>query len=106
MYFECNRFRPQLLSVSARALKSCMKHNSDHLSFERIHAMNNRATPHNYMLYKHSLLLFKIYNTRLNETEWLALNDFQILTSRQLTFKILQNHSFRVEFPLKQAPCH
>ena len=60
--------------------------------------MYNRATPENYLLYKHALCLFKLINCEPPHTyEWVALNFNQILTSRQTTFKIMRNNKKKLD---------
>ena len=89
--------KQKILSSSANVLKACMKFNSRMISFERIHEMNNRATPATFMLYKHSLTLYRLYNSTQKPTlEWCALNSEQILTSRQLNFKIRRSNNLKV----------
>ena len=89
--------KQKLLSSSARAIKMCIKYCTNDTSFIRIHEMYNRATPENYLLYKHALCLFKMINiTPPYSLEWAALNFNQILTSRQVTFRSLQQHKHRV----------
>ena len=59
--------------------------------------MNARATPENYMIYKHALQLHKLYNANEgNDIEWQSLNHFQVLTSRQTKFKIQKGNKSRV----------
>ena len=65
-----------------------MKYCNQFMSFEAIHKLNNRATPEKIMIYKHALMLFKIYNSNDQTTEWVNLNINQVLTSRQTKFKI------------------
>ena len=61
--------------------------------FERIHSLNNRATPEQILSYKHSLALYRLYNCNKPTFEWCALHFNQILTSRQTKFKIqISNH--------------
>ena len=52
------------------------------MSYEQIHAMNDRASPKQMMVYKHSLLLFKIWNERIYSRDWLALNFQQNFNER------------------------
>ena len=59
--------------------------------------MCNRATPDNYLLYKHALCLFKLLTEQNTHTyEWIALNFNQILTSRQVKFKAVKANRKRV----------
>ena len=56
------RCKQLLLSASAKALKCCMYYPDPTLSYEKIHEMNNRATPEMFTHYKQALVLFKLYN--------------------------------------------
>ena len=79
--------KQKLLSSSAKAIKTCVKFNTNEYSFVRLHDVYNRATPDKYLIYKHALCLFKLSNDTLPfSREWVALNFNQILTSRQNTF--------------------
>ena len=60
--------------------------NTSDVSFIRLHEMYNRATPEKFVLYKHALQLFKLFNTNDHTTEWVELNFNQINTSRHLNF--------------------
>ena len=88
--------KKKLLSSSALALKACTKVNCDFVSFENIHKLNMRGTPDQMLLYKHSLLLFKLYNGGDTGFEWQKLNQLQILTSRQTRFSISRGDRLRV----------
>ena len=48
------------------------------------------------MAYKHALLLFKLYNSKIPSLEWMYLNFQQTLTSRQSLFKTMKNNKLRV----------
>ena len=54
--------KQKLISISARAIRTCMYYPDNMISFENIHKMNNRAMPNAIMLYKHAIQLYKIYN--------------------------------------------
>ena len=56
------------------------------MSFNNLHFIYKRATPESFLLYKHALSLFKLINCPIFQTEWVALNFNQILTSRQTKF--------------------
>ena len=47
-------------------------------------------------MYKHAILLHKLYNGNLQKADWLDLNFNQILTSRQTTFKIIKSNNYLV----------
>ena len=44
------------------------------ISYEKLHKINGRATPNQMMQYKHSLLLFKLYNNTNQTENWMDLN--------------------------------
>ena len=88
--------KQKLLSASSLALKTCSKQNCDQISFINLHRLNMRATPENLMLYKHAILLYKLYNCEDFNFEWQHLNNMQILTSRQTNFLILRGQLKRV----------
>ena len=48
------------------------------------------------MLYKHAIMLHKLYNENYPEMNWLALNFQQTTTQRQTNFKILRNNSYKI----------
>ena len=66
------------------------------MSYDTLHSINNRALPNQMLLYKLALTLFKLYNFRLPQFEWLNLNFDQILTSRQVFFEVINAPHFRV----------
>ena len=89
--------KQKILSSSAKAIKVCIKQCTNEISFLRLHEMCNRATPDNYLLYKHALCLFKLLTEQNTHTyEWIALNFNQILTSRQVKFKAVKANRKRV----------
>ena len=54
--------KQKLLSSSARAIKTCVKHCTRDVSFVNLHRTYNRATPDQFLLYKHALSLYKLIN--------------------------------------------
>ncbi len=86
----------KLLSLSANALKVCMKYDTSMISFETIHELNNRAVPKKYMLYRHALTLYKILNSHDYSLEWCSINFNQIFTSRQTNFMAVNNSVLKV----------
>ena len=48
--------------------------------------MYNRATLEIFLLNKHALALFKLFNTTEHTAEWVSLNLNQVNTTRQLNF--------------------
>ena len=90
------RLKQLLLSASATALKITQKSQNRMQSFVSIHLECNRALPEQMIVYKHALLLHKLYNKNSPETEWIALNFQQLLTSRQLNFSITKTNRTKV----------
>ena len=66
------------------------------LSYEKIHEMNNRATPEMFTCYKHALVLFKLYNNNTVEEEWISLNWQHQFSIRGNVFKVTRNNKLRV----------
>jgi hypothetical protein len=58
------------------------------MSYETLHKINNRALPDQMMLYKHALMLFKLYQFRTPTIEWIELQHSQMLTTRQTQFEV------------------
>ena len=50
---------------------------------------SDRATPQKLIVFKHVILLYKVYNRGERNTKWLALIENQIITSYQGNFKFL-----------------
>ena len=89
-----------LLSASAKALKLSQRTPDPFESFINIHKSCNRASPEQMIVYKHAILLHKLYNTHQPQTDWIELNFNQILTSRQKHFQAIKNNNFNVGFNL------
>ena len=81
-----SNLKQKLLSASAKAIKVCVKYCTRDVSFNNLHVIYKRATPEKFLLYRHALCLFKLINYPIFQTEWVALNFNQILTSRQTKF--------------------
>ena len=47
-------------------------------------------------MYKHAILLHKLYNNELPEAEWISLNFQQILTTRQTKFTVVKTNLRKV----------
>ena len=56
--------KQHLLSSSANALKIAQRHPDRMESFINIHNTLKRATPHNLMVFKHAVLLHKLFNNQ------------------------------------------
>ena len=56
-----SHMKQQLLSISANALRSCLKGNLSDISFENLHKNNMKCTPKQIMLYQIALRLYKFF---------------------------------------------
>lgn len=88
--------KQHLLAASAKALQLCNRDNTTFHSYIELHKISNRATPNQMSTYKHAILLHKLYNSTDSTNEWLTLNFNQILTGRQLNFKIIADNNFKI----------
>ena len=60
-----------------------MNNKSDlRISYEQMHKIHKRATPINVMKYRHSIQLFKIYNSDNQSDDWMDLNFQQNFNAR------------------------
>ena len=67
------------------------------ISFERIHQINNGATPEKIMMFRHSLAFYRLYNHSKKLTlKWCALHFNQILTLIQTKFKTRKSNKLKV----------
>ena len=66
------------------------------MSFVRLHKMFDRATPENYLNYRHALTLHRTFWGNINSLEFAALNFNIILTSRQTNFASIKRNRLKV----------
>ena len=85
-----------LLSTSARALKLCTPSYTQEMSFVKLHEINDRATPEQFCMYKHSLVLHSIYNLKTPPQEWINLNFNQTFNRRENNFKVYDNSNYKI----------
>ena len=85
-----------LLSKSANALKLCTPSYCQSMSFVELHVINQRATPQQFCIYKHSLLLYSVYNDERPTLDWSALNFNQNFNSRHTLFTAFDTSNYRV----------
>lgn len=85
-----------LLAASATALKICTPSFNRSMSYITLHSINQRATPSQMMLYKHAILLFKIFNNQQPPQDWMDLNFTQLISRRQVNFECHNNANFKV----------
>ena len=85
-----------LLSASATALKLSQRKPDPMESFINIHLRSNRATPEKFLVYKHAILLHKLYNNHSPNLEWVDLHYKQTLNPRHSYFNILKNINYKI----------
>ena len=88
--------KKQLLSASAKALYVCTRNIDRSISFKNLHKNNLRATPQQFSKYKHSIILFNLYNSQQPPRDWVSLNFNQVLTSRQTHFEITREQNYKI----------
>ena len=85
-----------ILSTSARALKLSQRNPNFYESFIDVHKACKRAHPNQYIVFKHSILLHKMYNSYCPYMDWIDLNFNQTFTSRQTLFNSIKSNRFNV----------
>lgn len=88
--------KKQLLSASANAIKLCETHYNPEISYINLHRKHDRALPNQFYMYRHSLLLFKLFNNMIPENDWCDLNLQIVNTRRQKFFEIQNTSSYKV----------
>jgi hypothetical protein len=63
----------------------------------RIHEINNRATPNRLMIYKHAIVLHKLYNQRQPLAEWVYLNFQHQFSIRGELFQVTKTNNSKVD---------
>ena len=75
-----------ILSASANALKLSQCKPDVYESFINVHKSCNRALPEQISIYKHAILLHKLYNTHQPQADWIDININQVFNSRSTPF--------------------
>ena len=88
--------RKQLKTASSNALKLCEKIYNPFISYIDLHRKYARALPNDFYLYRHSLILFKIFNQMIPENDWLEVNSQIVCTRRQKYFEIHNLSTYKV----------
>ena len=90
--------RQNLLSISANALRTCLKRDCFDVSFENLHRNCKKSTPKQIALYLSSLKLHKIVNDNLDDISFQQITVFEQIrcSTRQLTFEIERNNSYKI----------
>ena len=85
-----------ILAASSKALKICDPYCPPHTSYLDLHSKNLRATPAQFLMYKHSLLLYNVYNNHTPPTDWMDINFNQNFNSRDQNFRVFNNSNYKV----------
>ena len=90
------QIKQKLLSASAAPLKLCTRLYDPSMSFETLHLINKRATPKQFTIYRHAILLHKYYNNESNDNNWLDLFFNQQFNNRCDTVKFVNTKSYKI----------
>ena len=85
-----------ILSASANALKLSQSRPDAYESFINVHKSCNRALPEQFIVYKHAILLHKLYNNHQPQADWIDINVNQVFNSRNTKFRIIKNNTYMV----------
>ena len=88
--------KQHLLSASANALKIAQNHPDRMESFINIHNNAKRATPEKLLLFKHAVLLHKLFNNQTPSLEWADLHFKQTFNSRQSQFRVVKTSNYKI----------
>ena len=66
------------------------------ISFINVHIQTDHAHPDKYRIYKHALMLHKIYNNQTPKLDWIALNFNQNFNLRNSNFMSHSNSNFKI----------
>ena len=97
-HFLSPEFKQKLLSISANALRSCLKNKAFGVSFVNVHRISKKCTPTQILLYNQAIQLHKTVNHKdfPSTLDDVTLVDQTVCTSRQLRFKIFRNNKLKV----------
>ena len=73
-----------------------MRFNDRFESFEALHGRAKRATPKNYLMYKHAQMLHKLYNQVEPDIEWISLNFQHQFSMRRGQIIVAKTNNIRV----------
>ena len=90
------QLKKQILSASAKALFMITPNFNNSISHDQVHSLNNRATPNQIMIFKHAILLYKIWNEKVHSKEWMALNFQQNFNERNNTVNVFETNNLKV----------
>ena len=103
LYYNCSiwltpslspEFKQKLLSVSANALRTCLRGMSFDISFIDVHRASKKCTPTQILLYNQAIQLHKTINHPdfPSNFEHISILEQTICTSRQLRFRLFRNN--------------
>ena len=84
------------LSASANALKLAQHYPKWMESSVNIHKNVNRATPEKVLIFKHAVILHKLFNTKTSSLEWADLHFKQTFGQRQTFFNLIKSSNYKV----------
>ena len=90
------QLKQKILSASSAPLKLCTPNYNYLMSFNSLHYLNQRATPTQFTIYTHALLLHKTYNDETMSNDWLNLFFNQQFNQRELNVKFYNTSSYRI----------
>ena len=85
-----------IFSASAKALKLTQRRPDQMESFLNIHHTAKRATPEKLLLYKHAILLYKLYNNQTPNLEWVDLHFKQTFNPRHTHFNVVKDINYKI----------
>ena len=91
-----HEIKQHLLSASANAFKLAQYHPDCVESFATIHINAKRANPEILLIFKHAILLHKLFNNQTPPLEWVDLHFMQTFTTRQTKFNLIKTGKYKV----------
>ena len=88
--------KQMLLAALAKGSKLSQLSPNYMQSFIDVHKCCKRALPEQMVLHKHAIMLHKLYNENLPESDWLALNFQQTTTQRRTNLNIIKNNKWKI----------
>ena len=70
------------MAASLMALKLCESKYDNFISYEKLHELQGRATPIKMMRYRLAIQLYKVYNAKMINDDWIDLNFQQNFNGR------------------------
>ena len=61
-----------------------------------MHTLAKRATPNEFMMYRHALLLHRTFNDRQMRKDWVDLHFSQVFNRRNANFQVVETNRFKI----------